>query len=61
MREDIPSLPQYVFIVWNLVKHRDKFNFITECRLRLRKIRKASVRIADLRSERRIEPAISEI
>jgi hypothetical protein len=27
MREDIPPLPQNVFMAWCLVKHRDKFTF----------------------------------
>jgi hypothetical protein len=27
MREAIPPLPQYVFIAWCLVKHRDNFTF----------------------------------
>jgi hypothetical protein len=27
MREAIPLLPQYVFMTWCLVKHRDNFNF----------------------------------
>jgi hypothetical protein len=25
MRGDIPPLPQYVFMVWSFVKHRDNF------------------------------------
>jgi hypothetical protein len=28
MRGAIPPLPQYVFIAWCLVKHRDNFTFI---------------------------------
>jgi hypothetical protein len=28
MRGAIPPLPQYVFMGWCLVKHRDKFTFI---------------------------------
>jgi hypothetical protein len=28
MRGAIPTIPQYVFMVWCLVKHRDNFNFI---------------------------------
>jgi hypothetical protein len=27
MRGDIPPLPQYVFMEWYLVKHRDNFTF----------------------------------
>jgi hypothetical protein len=27
MRGAIPSLPQYAFMVWCLVKHRDNFTF----------------------------------
>jgi hypothetical protein len=27
MRRDIPPLPQYAFIAWCLIKHRDNFNF----------------------------------
>jgi hypothetical protein len=27
MRGDIPALPQYVFMAWCLVKHRDNFTF----------------------------------
>jgi hypothetical protein len=27
MRGTIPPLPQYVFMAWCLVKHRDKFTF----------------------------------
>jgi len=27
MRRAIPPLPQYVFIAWSLVKHRDNFTF----------------------------------
>jgi hypothetical protein len=27
MRGAIPPLPQYVFMVWCLVKHRDNFTF----------------------------------
>jgi hypothetical protein len=27
MREAIPPLPQYVFVAWFLVKHRDNFTF----------------------------------
>jgi hypothetical protein len=27
MRGAIPPLPQYVFMAWCLVKHRDNFNF----------------------------------
>jgi hypothetical protein len=27
MRGDIPPLPQYVFMVWYLVKHKDNFTF----------------------------------
>jgi len=30
MRGAIPSFPQYVFMAWCLVKHRDKFNFTFE-------------------------------
>jgi hypothetical protein len=29
MREAIPPLPQYVFMAWFLVKHRDNFTFLT--------------------------------
>jgi hypothetical protein len=28
MRGAIPPLPQYVFMVWCLVKHRDNFTFL---------------------------------
>jgi hypothetical protein len=28
MREAIHPLPQYVFMAWCLVKHRDKFNLL---------------------------------
>jgi hypothetical protein len=28
MRGSIPPLPQYVFMAWCLVKHRDNFTFI---------------------------------
>jgi len=28
MRGAIPSTPQYVFMAWFLVKHRDKFTLI---------------------------------
>jgi hypothetical protein len=27
MRGDIPPLPQYVFMAWYFVKHRDSFTF----------------------------------
>jgi hypothetical protein len=27
MREDIPPLPQYIFMTWCLVKHGDNFTF----------------------------------
>jgi len=27
MRWAIPSLPQYIFVAWCLVKHRDNFTF----------------------------------
>jgi hypothetical protein len=27
MSEDIPLLPQYAFMAWCLVKHRDNFTF----------------------------------
>jgi hypothetical protein len=27
MRGAVPPLPQYVFMVWYLVKHRDNFTF----------------------------------
>jgi hypothetical protein len=30
MRGAIPPLPQYVFMAWCLVKHRDNFTFIPE-------------------------------
>jgi len=30
MSAAIPPLPQYVFIVWRLVKHRDNFTFTLE-------------------------------
>jgi hypothetical protein len=26
-RENIPPLPQYVFMAWYLIKHRDNFTF----------------------------------
>jgi hypothetical protein len=28
MRGDMPPLPQYVFMVWCLFKHRDNFTFL---------------------------------
>jgi len=28
MRGAIPPLPQYAFMAWCLVKHRDKFTFV---------------------------------
>jgi len=42
MRGTIPPLPQYVFMVWCLVKHRDNFTFtlqslrISETELRVK-------------------------
>jgi hypothetical protein len=35
MRGAIPPLPQYAFMAWCLVKHRDTFTFTTEERGKL--------------------------
>jgi len=29
MRRAIPPIPQYVFMAWCLIKHRDNFTFFT--------------------------------
>jgi hypothetical protein len=52
MREAIPTLPQYVFMAWCLVKHRDNFAFTfiwaNALHFSLRGIVKGTVRVCPM-------------